>query len=977
MKTPLALLSLIVFCFALITLNHTSFKHSDPSGKGKMKLYNKENAPNQLPDKNGKIFAAPDFSNLDLVLPDYTAMRKLPGSKVEYLAAAEDLPEISFDVDYLSVAEDSAAVATCRSFKDYVVKLSISKQPMGNVTVVLKTDSSSATRTADYEISGGDFISRTDTVIFTKEGSLTKDITIRIYDDVEYEVKENFRLQYSILANSPAKPGTNNQEVLVEISDNDTPPTLTTVKDNDSVPFIFRGRLFVQDFSKTKLQILYKASELNAAGIYKGSINSIAFKVLQLNSQWDYTNLSISVGTNTSDFLKAADTLSKSDNLSNYYYSSHYFTGPGWNTFRFSHSFTWDGVSNIVVQICYDYDNNSLGAQPDWVASYPDGSIKQSNFVFGVEQTCLGTIDLASSFALAYKPKVRMGASNIVAPLISPTIGSNQYAGSFFQQDENYLKFQILYSAADLAAAGISKGYINNVSFNVLSKNTTNDFRNFKISIGTTNAAFLVDGGTVNQSNNLALLYSASYVTTHPGWNTFSGPPVFWDDASNIVIEMCYQNDIAGSPTEIDRVASYYEGNTGQSNFLMGRGKKCTDPLSASDASFIKPQIKIGVKNSYSESIVGTTIANDKINSDEQYLASQNDLYYRKGKTTEVISRIQNRSSHNYGCTEVSIDTITKSDTAAKIIMPTIPICVNNQTVKALGKTYHVDPAKNNANGEYDITFYFTKEEITSWELATGLPWDSVLVVKAPMPISYYAKNNCLSSAGARSVGQNRASRALPQHEDVGGYSSLTASFPTGFSYFFFIPPTKATALPITLQSFSGLLKDDHSLLEWTTASEMNTKSFKIERSFDGEKYDEIGEVTAAGMSNQRKDYTFTDKQVALEKNYYRLKQVDLDGRFTFSNVVLIRNDKKQNNIVVATNPFDNYIQIRFASPPKGIVRLALTDLSGRKIESAAYNGVFQSSIRHNLTNKLISKGAYLLVVEMEGSRYTLKVMKQ
>jgi hypothetical protein len=74
-------------------------------------------------------------------------------------------------------------------------------------------------------------------------------------------------------------------------------------------------------------------------------------------------------------------------------------------------------------------------------------------------------------------------------------------------------------------------------------------------------------------------------------------------------------------------------------------------------------------------------------------------------------------------------------------------------------------------------------------------------------------------------------------------------------------------------------------MLQWQTATEQNTREFIIERSTDGKNYDRIGSVPAAGNSNSLLDYTYTDPQPQPNTNFYRLKQVDLDGNFTYSSV--------------------------------------------------------------------------------------------
>jgi hypothetical protein len=97
--------------------------------------------------------------------------------------------------------------------------------------------------------------------------------------------------------------------------------------------------------------------------------------------------------------------------------------------------------------------------------------------------------------------------------------------------------------------------------------------------------------------------------------------------------------------------------------------------------------------------------------------------------------------------------------------------------------------------------------------------------------------------------------------------------------------------LPVSLLRFDVQLKAGSVVLNWATASEENTKSFIIERSTDMISWTAIGSVSAAGTSNTNKYYSFIDNKPSTGINYYRLKQVDLDGRISFSEIKVIKMD--------------------------------------------------------------------------------------
>ncbi|HMG15012.1 MAG TPA: hypothetical protein VK590_06175 [Saprospiraceae bacterium] len=98
-------------------------------------------------------------------------------------------------------------------------------------------------------------------------------------------------------------------------------------------------------------------------------------------------------------------------------------------------------------------------------------------------------------------------------------------------------------------------------------------------------------------------------------------------------------------------------------------------------------------------------------------------------------------------------------------------------------------------------------------------------------------------------------------------------------------------ALPIVLNLFTAIRDKRDIKLYWSTASEKNNDFFSIERSNDGFSYTEIGKMEGAGNSLEAKAYQFMDDRALLGNNYYRLKQVDFDGAFSYSDVRVVNMD--------------------------------------------------------------------------------------
>jgi arylsulfatase B len=99
-------------------------------------------------------------------------------------------------------------------------------------------------------------------------------------------------------------------------------------------------------------------------------------------------------------------------------------------------------------------------------------------------------------------------------------------------------------------------------------------------------------------------------------------------------------------------------------------------------------------------------------------------------------------------------------------------------------------------------------------------------------------------------------------------------------------------AIPVELTQFKARLLNKTVVLTWQTASENNNKSFQIERSFGGLNFAPIGEVKGNGTTITPHDYTFTDRNISISNNYYRLRQIDFNGKETVSTVVSVALDK-------------------------------------------------------------------------------------
>jgi hypothetical protein len=139
------------------------------------------------------------------------------------------------------------------------------------------------------------------------------------------------------------------------------------------------------------------------------------------------------------------------------------------------------------------------------------------------------------------------------------------------------------------------------------------------------------------------------------------------------------------------------------------------------------------------------------------------------------------------------------------------------------------------------------------------------------------------------------------------------------------------TVLPIELTSFQTEVVQDVVQLDWITATELNNDGFVVERSADGEEFHAIGTQDGAGTSHQEVHYAFTDRAPLHGTSYYRLKQVDLDGGFAYSDVRSVFFSNDQGPLMLVPNPGTDRVRVVIPQMKAGAV-VQVTDATGRLV---------------------------------------------
>ncbi|WP_165366213.1 ice-binding family protein [Brumimicrobium glaciale] len=149
--------------------------------------------------------------------------------------------------------------------------------------------------------------------------------------------------------------------------------------------------------------------------------------------------------------------------------------------------------------------------------------------------------------------------------------------------------------------------------------------------------------------------------------------------------------------------------------------------------------------------------------------------------------------------------------------------------------------------------------------------------------------------------------------------------------------PEPSSPLPIGLLSFAADRNKESVVLKWSTASETNNDYFNIEKSIDGKLWNTIGNVNGAGNSTSQIDYSLTDRTHIEEITYYRLKQTDFDGKYSYEDVISIDicDYHEDASLTIYPNPTDGKIEMRFHGNSSDVNSIGIFNSRGQQIYSS------------------------------------------
>lgn len=171
--------------------------------------------------------------------------------------------------------------------------------------------------------------------------------------------------------------------------------------------------------------------------------------------------------------------------------------------------------------------------------------------------------------------------------------------------------------------------------------------------------------------------------------------------------------------------------------------------------------------------------------------------------------------------------------------------------------------------------------------------------------------------------------------------------------------------LPVELLSFEATEQNDQVLLDWTTALEINSDHFEVLRSLDGSQYESIAQVAALGRASS---YSYIDSEALTGIRYYKLKSVDKDGQFAYTDVRTIQN-ARESEVRLYPVPAENVVTIAAVLP---ISEYTITDIYGNTVAHEKLNDV----LSYEIPVQSFTKGIYIIRVRVLDQIYVRQLIR-
>ncbi|MFT5998103.1 MAG: hypothetical protein ACI81P_000551 [Neolewinella sp.] len=306
----------------------------------------------------------------------------------------------------------------------------------------------------------------------------------------------------------------------------------------------------------------------------------------------------------------------------------------------------------------------------------------------------------------------------------------------------------------------------------------------------------------------------------------------------------------------------------------------------------------------------------------------------------ELVLEIENLTGTNHGCTNIFLDRVISDGPGG------YPLFSNFPSNGVMARAVRVEPSNSPENGRFRLRYFLGENDLTNWTAATGATLgDAGIIQLAGVSVLDVNPDNFANQTST----WNTVTEGF-----VGNNQYLETAISGAFGGFAIGRDPENSSLPVTWLSFTGRnLSEKANELAWTTSEEEGNDRFEVEVSPNGRNFRQVGTVPAAtGQA-----YTFLHEQPFGGDNYYRLRQVDVTGAYSYSEVVKI------------ATPFGRLGSVLVSPTRQGILSLSVRgdvtsieviDAAGRQMKSVSLASDHDSIVNIGLPGHL-TPGVYFV----------------
>ena len=291
-----------------------------------------------------------------------------------------------------------------------------------------------------------------------------------------------------------------------------------------------------------------------------------------------------------------------------------------------------------------------------------------------------------------------------------------------------------------------------------------------------------------------------------------------------------------------------------------------------------------------------------------------------------------------------------------------------------VNRHYEITPT---TNGKAQVCLYYLQQDFDDYNSAAFPSW----------PMMDPTVNLCINQVDNGDINTpGHTAISIPNAAITSTYDPLTTvwtvCFPVdSFSYFYCATCNDFNIpLPVSLLSFEGKRTNGSSVLNWATSSEQNNSHFIVERSKDGKSFSALSSaINSKGMngnSNVKLDYTHTDDVPMKGHNYYRLRQVDIDGHYTYSGTVDVYFGT-ETFVTMYPNPVNTELTVDITTPESSRAQVKIMDATGRVVRTVEMS-LQAGSNSTKIDMQSLTDGMYMVsITDQEGLNHTQTIRKK